>query len=434
MNGPVQLASAFALTMSLIGCSDEPKCDPTVPGTICTIVGNGERGFSDDTQLATESRIDVPQDMAVAPDGSMWFLDFNSYLVRTLDKDGKLVTKIGSGLLGDSPSPEDLAANVTQVPAATAFFNHTTDLVFHNGYLYLAAWHNSRVKRLNLETMLLENYAGAGKRTYYVGDDGPKAMATLDLPSSVTFDPEGNLVIMDQANQVIRRVNPDDTISRIAGKCVVDEVPCAPGEQPVQCPAPVIAGLPSAPSNKFACGGLGECEKPCTPSYGGDGGSCMEARMAQPFGQAADPSGRITYDANGNLIFADTGNNRIRRVTPGGIIENIAGTGEEGYGGDDGPATAAKLNHPVDVEIGPDGAIYFTDVYNSCIRKIDASGTISRVVGMCHPDSKDWGFGGDGGDPLDALMNRPYGIEFSLDGKKMYIADSYNHRIRVVNL
>jgi len=414
-------AFAFGALTSGVGCGGDEKCDPDAPGTICTIAGNDERGFGDDGLPATEARLDVPQDIVIAPSGEPWFLDFNNYMIRAIDKDGRLRTIVGSGLLGDSPSPEDDQAGIKQVPAATAYFNHTTDMVFHNGYLYLAAWHNSRVKRVNVETMLMENYAGAGKRTLYIGDEGPALQATLDLPSSVTFDPEGNLVIMDQANQVVRRVNQDGTISRIAGRCVIDETPCAVGEEPVQCPD----------SNKFVCGGLAECSKPCTPSYGGDDGPCLMARMAQPFGQAADPSGRVTYDSAGNLIFADTGNNRIRRVTPDGMMETIAGTGAEGYGGDGGSAKDAILNHPVDVEVAPNGDLYFTDVYNSCIRKIDASGTISRVAGVCDPEPSNWGFAGDGGDPLEAKFDRPYGIE--LAGNKLYVADSYNHRIRVIN-
>jgi sugar lactone lactonase YvrE len=154
--------------------------------------------------------------------------------------------------------------------------------------------------------------------------------------------------------------------------------------------------------------------------------------MAQPYGQMADPAGRITFDRDGNLLFADSNNNRIRRVNTDGIIETIAGNGEAGYDGDGGPAVEATLNNPVDVEVADDGTIYFTDVYNSCVRKIDASGSISTAVGQCGPRRQDWGFEGDGGPPELAKLNRPYGL--LLDGPdRMYIADSYNNRIRVVN-
>lgn len=310
------------------------------------------------------------------------------------------------------------------MPALEAYFNHTSDLFFHDGYLYLAAWHNSRIKRVRLSDMTIENYAGLGRRTFYDGDGGAALAASLDLPSSIALAPDGNLVIMDQANQVVRKIDSDGNVQRIVGKCVVElDSPCAPGVEPVACPG----------SNKFACGNLPvECMKPCTPGYSGDGGPALEARLGQPFGQAADPAGRVVYDHAGNLLIADTDNNRIRRVDTAGIITTIAGTGVGGYSGDGGPAIEAEINRPVDVAVGPDNTLYFTDVYNSCVRKIDPSGIISGVAGRCTTIPKERGFSGDGGPPLEARLDRPYGIE--LVGNKLYVSDSYNNRIRVVNL
>jgi len=400
-------------------CSDGP-CDPDAKNTICTIAGSGEQGFNGDRGPATEAALYVPQDTAVSPDGEVWLLDFNNYVVRAIDAKGNIHSVIGNGQVGDSPPPE-----LKEMPALDAFFNHTTDLFFHDGYLYLSAWHNSRVKRVRLSDMMIENYAGRGRRTYYDGDDGPALAASLDLPSSLALDPKtGDIVIMDQANQVIRRVDPDGNIHRIAGKCVVDlDSPCAAGVEPVACPG----------SNKFACGDLAtECAKPCTPGYGGDDGSALEARMAQPFGQAADPAGRLVYDHAGNLLFADTENNRIRKVDTAGKITTVAGTGTAGYSGDGGPATQAKINRPIDVAVADDDTLYFTDVENNCVRKVDRSGTISTAVGQCSSNPAERGFAGDGGPPEKATLDRPYGID--LHGKKLYVSDSYNNRIRVVNL
>ena len=417
------MKARLLLLLSLTGCGggDEGPCDPNEPNTICTIAGNGTQTWRSDFVAATEDGLYVPQDVAVAPDGEVWVLDFNNLVVRVIDANGMMRRVIGNGEVGDDPDP-----GIPSMPAIDATFNHTSDLFFHGGYLYMAAWHNSRVKRVNLDTLMLENFAGIGRRTFYDGDGGPALMASLDLPSSITLDPEGNIVIMDQANQVIRRINKSDgTIDRIAGVCIVDlDQPCAAGEVPQAC---------GGGSNKFACGDLAtECEKPCTPGYGGDGGDALLARMAQPYGQAADPAGRLTYDLDGNLLFADSENNRIRKVDRNGIMTTLAGTGVAGYSGDDGPAVEAKINRPIDIEVGDDGNVYFTDVDNSCVRKIDAAGKISRVVGRCSANHKDRTFGGDGGNPLDAKLDRPYGIE--LVGKKMYVSDSYNNRIRVVNL
>ena len=401
------------------GCSGDEPCDPEAPNTICTIAGNGEQGSNNvEGGPALQSALYIPQDTIVLPTGEVWVLDFNNYLVRSIDAAGAIRTVIGNGQLADAPPPGQ-----DSILATNAGFNHTTNLFYHDGYVYLAAWHNSRIKRVRLSDGMMENYAGMGVRTKYTGDGGPAMDAALDLPSSIALTPDNQIAIMDQANQVVRKIDQDGIITRIAGKCVVDETPCAAGVAPVAC----------ADNNKFVCGDPAtECLKACTPGFGGDGGSALEARMGQPFGQMADPAGRITFDTQGNLIFADTDNNRIRKVDTAGIITTLAGTGNAAYSGDDGPATAADLFRPVDVAAAPDGTVYFTDVYNSCVRKVDPAGIISRVVGQCSDNPDDRGFAGDGGDPLQAKLDRPYGID--LVGNKLYVTDSYNNRVRVVNL
>jgi hypothetical protein len=408
----MKLHAFTLLALAACGGTDEP-CSPDAPDTICTIVGTGESGFGGDLGPALEAKIYAVQDSTISPDGELWLLDFNNYRVRAVDSAGIIRTTVGNGLLGESP-----AVGEERTPAATAFFNHTTSLEFHDGYLYLAAWHNSRVKRVRLSDMSLENFAGLGTRVLYAGDDGPAAMANLDLPSSVTVGPAGELFVMDQANQVIRSIGTDGMIHRIAGKCVVEDAPmsCA---TPVACPN----------SNKTTCGDPAiQCFLACTPGYYGDTGSALDARIAQPFGQAADPAGRIAFMPNGDLVFADTDNNRIR-VVSNGTITTLVGTGVAGYSGEDGPAVDAQIDHPVDVAVSPEGEVYFTDVKNNCIRKV-AGGIVSRVAGLCGPELG--GFAGDGGSPLDAKLNRPYGID--IVGTKLYISDSYNHRIRVANL
>src|SRR5689334_20880874 len=105
--------------------------------------------------------------------------------------------------------------------------------------------------------MMVENYAGRGRPEFYDGDGGPALMASIDLPSGVTSDPSGQIVWMDQANQVIRRVNTDGTVERIAGTCIAGEhvQACATGQVPTACPG----------SSKFTCGSLALCEDFCTP-------------------------------------------------------------------------------------------------------------------------------------------------------------------------
>jgi DNA-binding beta-propeller fold protein YncE len=282
----------------------------------------------------------------------------------------------------------------------------------------MAAWHNSRIRRIDMDTMELADVAGTGGRAY-VGDEGPAAMAVLDLPAGVDVAPDGDIVFVDQANQVIRRIDSETgTISRIAGRCLTVE--CGAGETPTQCG--MNSGKSYCGTNPMACG------LPCLPGYAGDDGPALDARFNMPFGQSADPAGRLAIADDGTIYFADTRNHRIRVITTDGNIATYAGTGTAGYSGDGGPADAAQLDNPVDVELASDGTLYIADTFNSCIRAIGTDGTIRTVVGICGQR----GFSGDGGDPLEAELDRPYGVELDEATGALYVTDTHNSRIRVV--
>src|SRR5690606_23482770 len=156
--------------------------------------------------------------------------------------------------------------------------------------------------------------------------------------------------------------------------------------------------------------------------------------MSQPFGQSASPAGRIVFDPQGNLYFADTGNHLIRMIDTDGIVHRVAGqppvdgVPSSGYEGDGGPAVDARLNFPVDLALGDDGTLYFTDVRNHCVRAIDPGGTISTVVGSCG----EHGYEGDGEAPEDALLNLAFGIEW-VDGR-LIVSDTGNNVVRSVLL
>ncbi len=410
------------LALALVGCGDnvEGACDPEAPNTICTIAGfTLELGYEGDGGQATDATLYIPMESVVRPDGHIWFIDFNNYVVREIDLDGTIKTVIGTGDLGDSPASE----GVDTVHALTSKNNHTPTMMLTPDYLYLAAWHESRIKRVRLDDMMMELYAGRGVRTKYDGDGALAGDAGLELPSSVAMDPSGNIVLTDQGNQVIRRISATTgNIETIAGQCVIERLSCTVNEtEPVPC----------ADSNKLTCGDPAtSCGGGCSKSFGGDNGPALLAQLSFPDTQAADPVGRIAYDHEGNLLIADTGNNRIRKVDTTGIITTIAGTGTAGANGDGGPATAAELNRPIDLAIADDNSIYFTDEYNNCVRKIDPAGVITTAAGICDATVRE--FSGDGGDPTAARLNHPYGID--LAGTKLYISDSYNNRLRVVNL
>jgi hypothetical protein len=422
MTAPLLLAALAVSTLA--GCSSDDSgpapCDRSIVGNICTLAGSGDNGYEGDDGPALSALLSLPQDTLTDADGTIYVLDWNNHRIRKLTTDGKIEHVAGRGELGgtlDDPANGD--------------FNHPTSMLFENNeqYIVIAAWHNSKIRRLDLLTGEIIDTCGDGRRAYF-GDEGPALTSTLDLPASIAWDPAGNLVVMDQANQVLRSIDAEGTIHHLYGRCVIEPagVPAVrDGCEPTPCPAP---------SGKSTCGDpMTTCAGACTPGFNGDDVPAVDMRIAQPFGQSAYPAGRIVYDTAGNLYFADTGNAIIRRIDGDGIARRIAGLApeggrpQEGYSGDGGPATEAELNAPVDLALDSDGTLYFSDVYNNCVRKIDPDGIIDTVAGICGGRS---GILGDGVPAREAALRLPYGIE--LVGDELLISDSGHNQIRSVRL
>src|SRR5690606_10979058 len=232
--------------------------------------------------------------------------------------------------------------------------------------------------------------AGAG----FAGDGGPAIDARTNQPARASLDAHGNLFLVDQRNQRIRVFS---NYAEDRGAALVATV-----------------------------AGSG------VRGFNGDG-AALETQFNFPTGGNPEPTGGIAVDAEGVIYFADTNNNRIRRIDftsadfLSGTVTTIAGSGEATFGGDGGPAIEAQLNFPQDVELGPDGNVYFCDTNNDRVRMIDlTTGTISTVAG-----NGENGYGGDGGPAVDAKLNRPFGIAFDADGD-LYVSDSFNGRIRKI--
>lgn len=394
------------------------------PGEIGTIIGAGERrtdpvdanadGKVDPAIPPLQAHIDSPMDVAFSPSGQLFVIDWNGHKIRAIDDKGNLAFIVGTGKEGDACEANAVDG---KCPLSASELNHPTDMTFDSdGRLVIAAWHNAKIKRADLQTELLENTCGSGARKF-AGDNGPchdasgADLVSFDLPSSVAFDKAGNLFISDQANQVIRRITASTDGSGIV-KTVAGNCPGTPG---------------------FGC--------PSGRGYEGDGGPALQAKLANNLGQSTDPQGKVAFDTQGNLYIADTGNNVIRKVTPGSdgiigdgdpseeIITTVAGTGQPGFSGDDGPATKAQLSSPTDVAVADDGTLYIADRANNCVRKVATDGNISTVAGQCPTP----GYSGDGELATEAGLRQPYGV--ALDGKGgLYIADSFNHCIRKVVL
>jgi sugar lactone lactonase YvrE len=163
--------------------------------------------------------------------------------------------------------------------------------------------------------------------------------------------------------------------------------------------------------------------------YGGDGGLPLQADFhMQESNENPEPGGSITTDLEGRVYLADTYNHRIRRIDlAAGTVTTIAGNGTAGFGGDGGPATQAALNYPRDIELGPDGRLYIADTDNHRVRVVDlTTGVISTFAGNGQA-----AFAGDGGPPEAASFSRPFGVAFDREGS-LYVTDTFNNRIRKV--
>ena len=240
------------------------------------------------------------------------------------------------------------------------------------GNIYIADTGNHRIRRVAPDG-IITTFAGSN---YYgfAGDGGPATKAVLYSPSDVTVDSVGNVYIADTENHRIRRVAPDGIISTFAGRW-----------------------------NEFS----------------GDGGPATEAGLDTPSG--------IAVDRSGNVFIADTGNNRIRRITPDGIITTLSGGERQGLSGDGGPATEAALNGPEGVTVDAVGNVYIADKDNHRIRRVGTDGIITTFAGT----GTKRGFSGDGGPATDAHLASPAGVAMDADGN-LYIADAGNLRIRRV--
>jgi DNA-binding beta-propeller fold protein YncE len=429
----------LALVLTAPACSDanttesaeeeQPTCEGA--GNICTIMGDGRAALGEDGVDPLEGSLYLPQDVTVGPDNELYVLDWNNHRVRTIDEDGLIDTVIGLGELGDASN--GVAKEVK--------LNHPTHVAFSpEGNLVLSAWHNSKVMEMDMSTGRITAVCGTGDRSFG-GEGGPAAMAVLDLPVATAFDSDGRMYIMDQGNQRIRRVEEDGVINTVVGPVgaylppgfveVCGEQPEDPNQAPVckfcleaEAELPNCAGPPARPQG-----------------FAGEGASGTEAFMNQPFSQSAPPAGRMEMGPGDVLYFADSSNHIVRALDPDGTVSTVAGQAPAPYvptesrmkapkgdydnGG--GDPLQALLNSPRDVAVGADGSLYIADTENSCVRKVDEDGEISTVAGVC----TERGFEGDFGPADEALLDRPYGIAVDSDGN-LYIADTYNDRIRVV--
>lgn len=357
-------------------------CKSIASGEACTWLGRkGEEGYNGDGEHRLATFVNQPQDLLFLPDGTAWFTDFNNFLVRRVLEDDTVETMVGSVdpvFPGDGP--------FTGIPPEGAegkdwLLNHPTNLIpGADGHVTLVAWHNHKLLDVDADTGYVKVMCGGGAG--FAGDGGPAAMGSLFRQiNDATQDESGNIYLIDQGNGRVRQIGPDGVITSIAGD-----------------------------------GMLG---------YAGDGGPALEAQFSWARGSNPNPSGGLVYH-DGKLYISDTEQHVIRVMDLGsGLISGFAGNGVAGDAGDGGPAIQAQLSAPRDLEIGPDGDLYFADTDNGKVRAIDLDTfDIRTVVGTGKLGLDDE----EGLAATETQLRRPFGIAFDPDGN-LYVMDSLNSRI-----
>ncbi|MFL5816436.1 MAG: hypothetical protein ACJ76L_02435 [Conexibacter sp.] len=284
----------------------------------------------------------------------------------------------------------------------------------------------------------IQTVAGSGTGGFG-GDGGPATSALLSSPSDVVPLDDGGYLIADTSNHRVRRVEAGGTIRTVAGAGPTVSAAGAFGGDGLSATDPAVRldqprGVSPLPAGGFLIADTGNnrirrvddgvittVAGSGQAGFGGDGDGAQIASLNQPGGVAALPAA-----SGGGFLVADTGNNRIRRVSSSGIITTVAGTGSAAFTGDGGPATSAALNAPARVWPLAGGGFLIADTGNNRIRRVDVDGTIRSVAG-----GGPAGFGGDGGPAGKALLNAPEGVAALADGS-IAIADSGNERVRLV--
>ena len=271
-------------------------------GVITTVAGNGTSGFSGDNGPATSAQLYLPFGVAVDAAGNLYIADSADNRIRKVSN-GIITTVAGNGTFGFSGDNGAATAAQLSNPVGVA--------VDSAGNLYIADTANNRIRKVSngvITTVAGNGFAG------FSGDNGNATTAQLNLPSGLAVDAAGNLYIGDRANQRVRKVS-NGVITTVAGNGI--------------------------------------------QGFSGDNGLAISAQFASPAG--------VAVDSSGNLYIADTSNNRIR-VVSAGVITTVAGNGTQGFSGDSLPAASAQLNRPNGVAVDSAGNVYIADTGNQRIR------------------------------------------------------------------
>ena len=334
---------------------------------ITTIAGNGygapsSGGYTGDNGMATDAELYQPTGVAVDNAGNVYIADNFNGCIRKVAPTGIITTIAGMGIGGCSGDGGTATAAKLGAP-----YDVAVDI---RGNIYIADEACKSIRKVNASG-IITTVAGNGIAGYS-GDGIPATNASLYNAQNIALDSAGNIYIADLTNHRIRKVDTFGFITTVAGNG--------------------------------------------NPTSTGDGGLANVATLAAPYS--------VALDGLGNIYIGDY--NRVRKVGQNGIITTIAGQDTSGYGGDNGPATSAKLSYLLGVKADRYGNVYIADAGNDRVRKVSPSGIITTIAGNGVP-----AYGGDGGDPTQASLWLPYNVALTASGN-IIIADADANRVRLI--
>ena len=330
-----------------------------------TVAGTGEPGFSGDGGPATAAQLDHPTAVAADAAGNVYIADFGNDRIRRVSPDGVIETIAGSG--ERSPERADRVAavelNIAQ-PYGIGLDGEDRVYVLIRGHHTIY-----RVEPDGMAARISGNF-----RAGYAGDGGPAVDAQLRGPNDLYAGPDGTLYVADSGNHRIRAIGTDGVIRHFAG----DGEGGFSGDGGPATEAR-FAGLSAlsadSAGNVYVADFNNHRIRKIDTSgiittiagtgnlvFNGDGKPALESNFGEPTG--------VATDTEGNLYIADQINNRIRAVTPDGIMHTVAGTGVRALDGDGGPATEAAIFIPDILCVAPNGDILFPDHQNNAVRRL----------------------------------------------------------------
>jgi Big-like domain-containing protein/NHL repeat-containing protein len=327
-----------------------------------TVAGTGKEGYNGDHGAATSAAITAPTALVSDTDGNLYFADRDNHVIRKIDTAGVITTVAGAGLQGFGGDGGPATSALLDTPSGVA--------VDEAKNLYISDTRNQRVRMVSAAGVIT-TLAGNGTAGF-CGDGGPAVNACLYNPRGISVDTSENVYVADSGNNCIRLIS-NGKISTVAGSP--------------------------------------------TQGMGGDGGAATSAQLNHPLG--------VTIASNGKLFIADSSNQRIRTVSAG-VISALAGTGVVGDLGDGGPAISALLALPGAIREDPLGNMVVADTNNNRLREIAYDGNILSISGanLEGPPL--------GTVPASAVFDSPMDVLPTSTG--FYVADTDNRLIRRVQL